>query len=599
MKMKLRSTTAIIAALAIVMPMATGAAAESEAADALAGVKTRISVPAELTEFDGSSYTENGKTTYDFYWHDEDYSASLSVSSDAKGRIKNYSYYYYGEYTDSVIYADKSKSDYIAAADEFVRNAFPELFGTGGEELTRTSTGASITYDNTLGVEYTRHKNGIPVKDNTVYLNVKYTGEQFVVTYLYSTVDYDAEFKPYSGSALADPEAAYYAAYPLELAYMDDWSNIDYEQGKDPMRLVYRFRDNEAGFIDAQTGETVEEDLPDDIVYSAGAGAMNTEEAADKRFTDAERRELDNIAGLKSTAQIIKSINNLEALGEMPPADKFSRRVEKYDDQYMIYLSYYDEEQERSISISADGMSGAIQSFDDRIYGKDDKTEYGKDAFDAAAAATESFIGKFFADKLTDCGDARRTDNAATVYTEYTQLVNGVKNDNNFISALYDLKREKLTSFYMNWDEINTDLFPKPDGIVSYDTATAAMSEITPLINAYVKSDDVYTPCFYAEESYAALDAFTGESLFSYSDDEEYIYSDISGHWAENIINALAQYGIGFDKHEFLPDEKITQSDLLSLTLAADGYYVYDDDDMYRAAVRAGLVTEEEIAPDS
>ena len=55
----------------------------------------------------------------------------------------------------------------------------------------------------------------------------------------------------------------------------------------------------------------------------------------------------------------------------------------------------------------------------------------------------------------------------------------------------------------------------------------------------------------------------------------EFKYSDIKGHWAEEMINKLAEIQIGFKGEKFNPDEPISQYDLLKLFGAGIRYKSY------------------------
>ncbi|MGI6703732.1 MAG: hypothetical protein ACOX42_06875 [Clostridia bacterium] len=81
-------------------------------------------------------------------------------------------------------------------------------------------------------------------------------------------------------------------------------------------------------------------------------------------------------------------------------------------------------------------------------------------------------------------------------------------------------------------------------------------------------------------------------------------YTDIDGHFAENQIASLAEYGISLAGTEFRPDETIAQKDFLRLLAKAAGYYgSFDDDEeleeMYNRLIREKVVTREEKNPDA
>ena len=57
------------------------ALAQDNIAVSLASVKSKIEVPANLSEFDSSVSTRNDKTIYRFNWYNSDRSESLSVTA--------------------------------------------------------------------------------------------------------------------------------------------------------------------------------------------------------------------------------------------------------------------------------------------------------------------------------------------------------------------------------------------------------------------------------------------------------------------------------------------------------------------------------------
>ena len=101
--------------------------------DVLLKLKSRITVPSDLTEFSTSNWTQNEKTVYDFLWRTPDYEKSMSVSCDDKGRILNYR-------NNTVKYIDKAispvtKQQLISYAEKFINNALPEAFSKEHDAL--------------------------------------------------------------------------------------------------------------------------------------------------------------------------------------------------------------------------------------------------------------------------------------------------------------------------------------------------------------------------------------------------------------------------------------------------------------------------------
>jgi hypothetical protein len=86
-------------------------------------------------------------------------------------------------------------------------------------------------------------------------------------------------------------------------------------------------------------------------------------------------------------------------------------------------------------------------------------------------------------------------------------------------------------------------------------------------------------------------------------------YSDISGHFAEKQIAALADNGVALEGTTFKPDSNITQKDFLYLiakSLHYDSYVPFgakdeksETDKLYAFLTREGIIKGNEKAPDS
>ena len=157
-----------------------------------------------------------------------------------------------------------------------------------------------------------------------------------------------------------------------------------------------------------------------------------------------------------------------------------------------------------------------------------------------------------------------------------------------------------MTDFDQEWDD-DTSQFTDPKSALDTAAATAKMEEYAPVHKAFVKSGDKFKLCYTSDGAYTELNAVTGDRIkpYGYDAPKAYSYTDISGHWAEDMIKAVAQAGAGLPGSEFLPDSEITQEELLRM-LSATGYYysIYSDtDELYENA--KDIITEAEKAPDS
>ena len=83
-------------------------------------------------------------------------------------------------------------------------------------------------------------------------------------------------------------------------------------------------------------------------------------------------------------------------------------------------------------------------------------------------------------------------------------------------------------------------------------------------------------------------------------------YTDISGHYAQDIINKLSLYSIGFEGDTFRPDEVITQKDFVALLISVvsrnDSIILeksMDYTSYYMRAENLGIIKDGEDSPDN
>lgn len=584
-------------AVALMLAIATAsagisalAAGDSQMEKALVSVKSKVEIPSELTEFESSMYNQENNKSYVFRWHTEDGEKEIEVTTDGEGHIDRY-YYYNNDFYNDCKYVYKPRAEYLSAAESFLASVVPELT-VGEDHLVIKETDGTITGEARFIFE--RHIDGIPVKDNNAYVEVRYAGDKFVITDCVISWDYKTQFSEPEGSSIADSEM-YYDKFPIELVYSKLYGlrRTAADQTGDTPALIYRFKDYNAGYVSVNDGSIVETD-GDDFIFSRGAGAGNSAKAevsADAALTPAERQEVENISGLKTPEQIINGINAMKVFGKMPPSSGFTTRTYKSDGKYYIDMYYSAAEEENNISylnIISNGITGELLSYSCYFADSKHSAEYSENRYKAAETAMEGFINGNFADKVKLCAAPEFKENGASV--TYKRLVNGVIYDNNRINASYDMENGVISYFDYEWDDDVSD-FEKPEKAMSYDAARNKLEEYYPVHLVYVKSGDSFVLCCASDGAQAKINAVTGEDMNKSRDFAVYEYSDIKGHWAEEIIKAVAQYGAGLPGSEFMPDAKITQGELLKMLDGCRGYELIGGDD--------SIIDNEERSPDS
>lgn len=565
-------------------------------------VKQKIDVPEELTEFTPYTSQQNNKTIYSFMWQDKDGNAHIEVSADDRGRVL--SYYSY----DSSLKSDKkltgwSKDEIIGFAETFLKKIAPEAFENENDRLIYDE---HSWYVNNLSYQLTfrRLHNGVEVKDNSANINVRIFDDKAYVRNVYINFNYDAKFND-SVSVIDDYESKYKTAFPVELIYMDEYYSYGAkaEEDKDKVALVYRFMDNEAGYISAENGEIVTEDTSDKIYYESANGALAEDSLTTSRkemLTEQEIKELDMIEEVISKADVEVILKKLPYVNFDKTLEFEYYNLNKNNEKYFVEVSYKNKDN-RYLSVTADGTTGEILSIYNRAYHQNGKeAELTESQKADANKKIDEFLKVATGEKLKEY--AKQGENATgwRVSRNYDRNVNGIRYINDSIYVELDKDANQITNYRFDFEDKN---FISAENAVDSISAYDRILDIEPLKKIYIKTKDVYNLCFTVTDA-IMLDAIIGERYNNGISKEtsEFKYSDIKGHWAEEMINKLAEIQIGFEGEKFDPDKRITQYDLLRLFGAGIRYKSYltqDEDSLYRDLIYEGILTENEKTPQS
>ena len=216
-----------------------------------------------------------------------------------------------------------------------------------------------------------------------------------------------------------------------------------------------------------------------------------------------------------------------------------------------------------SIYGSVDGVTGKITSFSyywyDNVVFESPKDAVGADQAKDLLLAADGF-GLNYQIKQTY---TYQTDHISTIYADANSL--STQGDSEESEERDDLDDETPSDTVDDKDAANPggqeedDLDDVDDGIHYEESVRLVFS----MYDTYP-----YT-----------LSAVTGKQVGydgePYAGTQEYVYSDIEGHWAERDIRIFADINAGFSGGKFLPDQRITQSEFKDL-MNAVGYYGAD-----------------------
>ncbi|MBQ8391407.1 MAG: S-layer homology domain-containing protein [Clostridia bacterium] len=602
----MKKVIALMLSLLLIMPAALAATNSSnQMSEVLLKVKEKIEIPPELTEFESNISDYKGKITYNFDWHDEKYEKSINVSSDEKGRIINYN-------NHTLKLSDKrltgiSKKEIISFADAFLKKILPDMYTDASDTLALDEkscrAGGSLRYYFT----YNRCKNIVPVNNNAVNVCVAIDENgQLNIRSMSANIDYEASFVQKSGEVDALTEK-YKEAFPMELVYKNEY-NPDWKAKGEPRMLpvlIYRNKDNAAGYISVESGETVEEDKENNLFRDESAedsvmGSMNKNEA----FTEKELAEITAVGNLLSREEIENKVKALPYVVFPKNLSLESSHLSKNDEDKYLYSFHYsnkDDENYNYMSITADAKDGKLINYycstEYRGKGKVSLTEKEKAS---AQKKTEEFLKVAAGEDFENTKFLESSENNGYINSYYYRIVNNVKHADNGISVGFDTENSVVVSFSLNF---TGGEFKDPTQAIGEEAAYEKLLSYTPIVRRFVKSGGSYKECVTLEKFGVTLDAITGE-IKNKNDDSNigFSYDDIKGHWVEKAATALAEIQIGFEEASLKPDSHVTQEDFLRLTASGiygNYYHTYSQDDLYESLIREKIISEDEKAPSS
>lgn len=536
----MKKKIALMVSAAMLLPIIPSAyAADADMEKILTEVKERIGNTDEYDQFRSDSYENNGHTIYQFSWSKEDGSESFDISCNDEGIITNYNTYDGAvSHSDTKHIPDVTAQQAEQTARDFINKVNPEI----SSQLTLEVNEASAL-DGSYTIAVKRSLDGISVYNDDGYIRLN--NDNTAVEYFNLNYQYVSPVADKSGFISEDEaKAAFKEKIGMELVYRSYTEN----DGNTKYFPVYVVKDHDK-YIDALTGEAREMELYAryGLDQTSGGGASKNEAAMDAGLSEAEIAELEKISGLisKDDAEKLARENQYLGIGNSIKLNSISlSRSYRDKDSYMYSLSFRNDDSSDSFNVVLDAADGSVISFNRYNNGEDKEND------DAKA---KEFIEALSGERLKNY-----------VYNEetntYERYENGVRVEDD--SAWADVYDGVLYGFGINYSK--NAQFPSVDGVMSADEAADKMFGMVLYNINYVSELENKTGCLYIPDDNPSVDPFTGEKLDYKGEpmqDIEMAYTDIDGHYAQEIIERLAVYGIGFEGGEFKPDEKITHKD--------------------------------------
>lgn len=587
----MKKLISIILSAALSISLSVPAAMAAEGADAqqlqeaLENVKERINVPEEYSEFSSSTSETDGKAGYRFTWRTKDDGRSISVYT-----------------TDNIITSywkhsdDYGKGPYISGlgieeAKKSASEFFEEVNGNYPYEIELEGSSADL-HSSVYSFGIKVYINGIACDGQCGHIDVnRKTGETESFNIWYDDIE-EPQFKsPADTIGTERAKEEYGKQLGLKLVYRIGFDEDKEEKFAYPV-YVPKYEYNK--YINALTGEVYEPaaDMNDYGVaenMSMAAADAVAGGSAKRELTVQELDEIEKIDGLVSKADAEKLLRENKTLN-IPKSVKTERinlsksyRGEKYT--YSLQMSG----EKENIYASINAKTGEIISYSRYTYTSSDSPK------------TENKNDKAFEVLAGDKAKEYKYDEENNRYVRYVNDTE-VADDTAYITYTDGV----LTGYSISYTDTQ---FPSVADVMSVSEAEKAMFAAVDYELACVINGKKAVPVYMHEN--VSINPFTGVRV-DYNNEEitsskdELVYSDIDGHYAKNYIEALAQYGVGFEGGMYMPDETITQKDFLALLMAVyrsgitvmrnnpeQAKYVYDD------VIGKGIITEEERDDDA
>ena len=638
MKKKLLS---LLLALSLMCSLAVPAFAQAEAADErLAAVTLRVKETLDLdteryTQFYGNLDEHILAPSWYLDWYGD--GASLTISASEEGKIL--SYYRY-EQTVSMPNSGAFAPTFPAGDRESAREAaeaFLRKVLTEGESFTIEDSG-----DDYLNMTTYRFRGEVLLNGLSAGLSysIAVRCEDYAVMNFYRD-DLNGRVTggiPAATAKITEKEAR--AALRETLALRLEYVLSETDDGKAILRYLPEYGDEY--YVDAATGKLVNlSELRRSLQSGATGGVTNdtamkgeTAEESVKApsLSEAEKEGVSKLEGVLSKEDLDARARAVAELGLEPytlSGVSYSVLREDAEDQTVTATVQYGRQVNgaawrRTVVLNA--KTGELLRVSSSAWMNEKEGKRPVDQKEARGIA-EAFLQKYAGAQfkktdLYDDSDALGSDWQVSHSFTFAQKENGYFYNGNTLYVGVDATDGSVSSYTKNFDDTLT--FESPAGIISEDNALDAWLETYDAPLSYIQvpvAIDYSHPDYQAlkdygitylnklvpgyalkrEDTVLGINAADGKPAKPLWADTEngLTYSDMDGHWAQEKVEKLAKYGVGYRGGTFEADAALTQLDLIALLVSTTGY-VYDAaaekaaDNLYEYAYDLGLLKREQ-----
>ena len=572
------------------------AADTDEMKKVLETVKSRIGSTDEYDKFESRTYTdeETDVTEYYFSWKDTKNNRNLEIAATGEGVIRRFDRYGDGLAESVPISKRATKAELKAAAEGFIRQLNPDI----AEDIT---VGEMNIWPNSARADVKEYKNGYPIFGSYGNIEIDLSGKQLRHFGIYSNVGKKFE----TGDVISKEEAVKIFKEKLgaELYYSVDYERKNNDEPERKITPMYRVKNSDK-YISAVSGEIVE---PSSYFFyyneMGGKGSATADAAAEEyKLSEAEIGEIGNVEKLIAPEKAFEIVKKIKC-ADFPNIkfEEVSKSLGKSYNDGRIYRFHYYKDGDKISTVfvaTVNAQSGEVLSFNSHTYSYGEKNEKEQKIPDDKA---ETIAGNAIKELAPEKYSEYKLESVTDGYCQYVRYVNEIPVESDSIYVLLDPETEKVSSYSINYIDVE---FPDVSKAISKSEAEDIFIKEVGYGIEYIYDGDSreYKLCYTVSDTDAEIDPFTG----AVKTDEATViegYSDISGHYAENAVNTLAESDIGFAGSELRPDEPIKQKEfayLINQTVKNSSNYaiISDDTDIDSFMNYVDFIAPEELNPE-
>lgn len=529
--------------------------------------KTVLTIPEEYTEFSYHSQTDaDGIVYWTFRWSGEQKGNMEATFSEDGVLASYYAWVYTESYDDSL--ANYNHSEAKEIAKEFIQKVNPQVY----PYLLEDTPDGENRDSRTAFFTFREYRNDIPTFANTVSVTVdKYHG---IVRNYQSAKRMEGFLETETKLTEAEAKELYLRDIGIRMEYR---MYYNYQTKTYKVFPVYSLKDTTGKAICAVTGEVLEPYFPESFLFRVYNGAMSDlimkEQASGVQFTPEELAALANVSEVLSKEDAEKLVKEkISALKDYTLRSASLQRDYRDETRLFWYLDFQKDGDGYRASVQLDAKTGQLLGFSLPQNSSKNTTFTKEDAKKVA----EAFLQKEAADVFPKTAYTEEVHTYVPLAKEgtlpnsyeitYQRMENGISVNGNYLTVRVDADTKQVGSYNRSFTEGLS--FPDISTCLSETEIFDIMDEKMDFLVTYLPTEEgnklAYT--FLQPES-QMFDPYTGK-LLSYDGtdlQESFVpqYTDIHGHWAEEMILTLLDNGYYFPEHDFRPDDSITKKEFL------------------------------------